>query len=1115
MYRNWINRGVLLLVLAASLPLTDLQAGQPLLNEIMASNRSTHHDEDGEYNDWIEIYNPTDAWVALEGFGLSDDPDRPFRWVFPEVFVGPGQFLLVWASGKDRSDPHNPLHANFSISAAGEDVLLTHPSGELADLVPALPIPGGISYGRKPDGSEGWYFFRDPTPGAANTTTAYEGMLPEPAFSLPGGFYTGSFELSLSSTMEGAVIYYTLDGSLPGPDSPVFETVIPIDTREGEPNDISMVPTNNNPDPGPPYFEGWQPPDGEVQKATVVRAMAVRDGFIESPVATHTYLVDELGPDRYGLPVFFLNTGRENFFDPDIGIYVPGNHNNSFQRGEDWERPVHLAMFEPDGTLAFAAEMGVRIHGGTTRSRPRKSLRLYARAAYGDAWINHQLFPGKEIFQYKRFLLRNSGNDWDQSIFRDGFMQYLARDLHVDTQYFRPAIVFVNGEYWGLHNVRDRYDQHYIYSHYGLDEHEITGMENNGWHDYGNPSGMAHYQEMYSFIAENNMAHDPHMDHVRTLMDTRSFTDAQVANVFIMNTDWPGNNLVYWRRITGAYDPEAGDGLDGRWRWKMLDTDFGFGLNFHYVVGVNEGPAHNTLAMAMAPDGPSWPNPPWSTMLLRRLTLNQEFRTQFINRFADLMNTSFREERVVAVLDSLEAALQPEMEEHIRRWRRPVDLHEWQNNIQVMREFAWARPNHVRQHIQSQFQLNGTLELDLGLNNPVAGKVRLNTILPELNDRWKGIYFQGVPVSLEPLPAKGYRFSHWSGVHAGTEELLVLTLHGDARLTAYFELDPDWEGDELNPLPYPLADGPYRFDAWDENEPEGSFPPHMLFLQSDMDDPGLKDEMTHRYHVPASDYHNDDAGSEGYVYRLTGRTRINGLGNQGISFINTGRGRDLGAAILALDTRGVQDVEVSWTGGTLIPNARLYAIRLQYRVGLEGAFSDVKDAMGEVVEYVRSDAEGHEWRFDPVRLPDLANNQAHVQLRWKYYFTGQRLDADHGRRDMLRLDDVLVTAAELTTGVEETPESVKDAGSGTRLLQNAPNPFRAQTTVGFNLAVPGEVRIELFDSRGNLRVVLADGYYDQGSHSLVVDGARLEAGLYHVRMTTRAYSGVIRMLLVK
>jgi hypothetical protein len=613
-----------------------------VINEIMSSNSHTIADEDGDYSDWIELYNAGPAAVNLNGFGLSDNADAPFKWIFPDMTLGAGSYLLVWASGKDRTTPGVPLHTNFSISAAGEDVLLTHPGGALANQVDATDIPTDMSYGLKPGTITDRYFFVEPTPGAVNATQGFEGVIPPLTFSQPGGFYSGNFDLTIASAVEGVSIRYTLDGSVPDSQSDMLTNTVSIDSRAGTPNDISLIPTNNNNDPGAPYYEGWQPPAGEVRKAHVVRAVAMKANYLTSPVATHNYLVDPAGAARYSLPVFFLNTDRANLFDPDIGIYFPGNHNNMFQRGDEWERAMHLSFYENDGTLAFSDDFGMRLHGGTTRSRPRKSIRVYARKEYGPSWLNYQLFPEKDISRFERFLLRNSGNDWDQSVFRDGFMQYLARDLAVETQYYRPSILFINGEYWGIHNIRDRYDQQYIFSHYGLEAHEMTVLEKSGTYLYGNPDGQSHYHDMRNFIQHNSPANAANFAQVNTLMDTESFADFQIAQVFIMNTDWPGNNTNFFRRNTSAYLPDEPPGLDGRWRWMILDTDFGFGLDFFYVPGVQEGPAHNTLAMALEPDRPDshWPNPAWSTFLLRSLLTNTTYKHHFINRFADLLNTT-------------------------------------------------------------------------------------------------------------------------------------------------------------------------------------------------------------------------------------------------------------------------------------------------------------------------------------------------------------------------------------------------------------------------------------------------------------------------------------------
>lgn len=1067
----------------------ELKAQQLFINEFMASNSYTIADDNGDFEDWIELYNQGNSAVNLAGYGLSDDLTEPFRWVFPPVNLQPGSYLLIWASGKDRRVPGSPLHTNFSISAGGEFLLLTNPSGQRVDEVSPVPVPNSISYGRQPDGSEDLFFFSQPTPGNINNNNAYLGVVPDPVFSQVSGFFTEPFELTISKSDPNSTVFYTLNGSEPDQNSQQYSDPLVIASKAGVPNGISMIPTNNDNNPGPPYFEGWQPPLGEVFKVNSVRAVAMRPDYISSKVITHSYLVDNLGVNRYSLPVFFMNTTAANLFDDETGIYVPGNHNNMYQTGDEWERPVHLSFFEHDGVHAFADDLGVRTHGGTTRSRPRKSLRFYARSEYGNSYVNYKLFPEKQVALYKRFLLRNSGNDWDQAVFRDGFIHYLARDLNVETQNYRPAILFINGEYWGIHNIRDRYDEHYIYTHYGLPEEEFCMIENNSVFIFGNPDGVQHYNNMRSFMNSNSMAQSANYDYVKTQMDPESFADAQIINIFSVNTDWPGNNLNFWRRMTSEYQPGFPSGMDGRWRWQIYDTDFGFWLNFHYVPGVNEGATHNTLAFAAEPNGPSWPNPPWSTFLLRKLLANTGFKNYFVNRFADLLNTTLSESNVTAILDSIQQVLQPEMQEHINRWRRPIDMNEWLSNVQRMRSFAQQRPTHQREHIRSFFGLQGTANVVLNVNDPLMGKIRINTIIPQNEGSWTGIYFKGIPVTLEAIPNDGFIFSHWSGSHTGNQTTFELALSSDAQLTAWFIPDPSFPGDDLNPRAYKLSNGTYEFSFWDENHPEGIFPPHMLFLQTNVSDPGLATEMTHRYHIPAGEYHSNDLNLVGFPYKLTGRTRLNGLGADGISFINTGRGRDLGAAVLALDTRGMENIMLSWTAGTLIPNSRVYAIRLQYKTSPDGNFTNLTDNEGNVIEYMRSATVGHQQDFGPVLLPSWAEDLEYLQLRWKYYYTGTQLTQEHNRRDMLRLDNILVSGTATGAGVTNSE-------ANNMLLHNYPNPCYDQTQISFRLSKPSSVQIALLDIFGNPIKLLPPKFFEAGSHSITMNLSDVRPGLY-------------------
>ncbi|MBK9291971.1 MAG: CotH kinase family protein [Bacteroidetes bacterium] len=1081
-----------------------LHAQQVRLNEIMSSNAVALADEDGDYPDWIELYNHGNEAVNLFNYGLSDDPQQPFRWRFPAVILGPGEYLVVYASGKDRPTAGQPLHTNFSISAEGEPIILKNQLGQTVDSLGPVALQRDVSWGRLVDEPLQLRYFQPASPGAANTTPAYTLLLGQVEASHTPGYYTTAFDLQLSHTQAGAQIVYTTDGAIPRAGSPTYSAPIPVFNRTSLPNGISMIPTNNNPDPGPPYYEGWQPPAGQVFKINVIRARALHPDAPPGPERTFTYIVDPAGAQRYRLPVFSLATDFENLFDAETGIYVYGNHNNYFQDGPEWERPANLSMFEQDGQPVFSENIGIRIHGNTTRSRPRKSLRIIAKSEYGSSWITHRLFPWKNINQYKRFLLRNGGNDWDFATFRDGFLQGLMRNMKVDRQDYRPAILFINGEYWGIHNLRDRYDEHYIYTKYGIQEHEMTMMENNSEHKYGSTAGVVPYNYMRGYISQNNMAQNVYYQPVKGMMDVESFIDFQIAHIFAMNTDWPGNNTLYWRYNRGSYDPNALNGRDGLWRWMLLDMDFGFGLPFNYVPGVGMGPAHNTLAFALASNGPAWPNPPWSTMIFRRLVQNEEFKNQFIHRFCDLLNTDLSEASVERQLDSLQALLSPYMQEHVNRWRRPGSLNEWNNNIQVMRNFARQRPAYVRQHLKSQFQLQEPVKLTIRINPPEAGKVLVNTATS--SDGWSGWYFPGIPLCLRAQAAPGYRFVGWAGAASGIAEHTTLSLTGHAQVEALFEPSNDFQGDSLNPVAYRLANGPYRFGYWDANQPERTYPPHMVFQQSSKNDPGLNDPMTHPYHVPPSEMHGDDAGSIGFPYRLTRRTRLNGLGDQGISLINTGRGRDLGAVVLALDTRGLHGITVGWTGGTVLPNSRVYAIRLQYRTSLDQPFVDVPGAGGEPVEYQRSATAGHTQVFAPVTLPPQADNQAYVQLRWKYYYTGQQINASDGSRDMLRLDDIEVNALNLSTS-ENTMPSVE-----ARLW---PNPATNATNLQLNIAENQKLSIALYDAGGRLVKRFYEKLFHSGGHQLTLAVDDVRPGMYYVRIAGDRTNRTLKLSLTR
>jgi hypothetical protein len=846
-----------LLVFFVSLRLPVSADAPPLrINEFQAANSLTLADEDGDTPDWIELYNPGPHPVTLTGYGLSDNSDRPFKWRFPAVTMPADSFLLVWASGKDRATPGQPLHTGFSISSGGEPLLLTHPELGTVDHVPAVAVPRDRSYGRSPTNPAVWGFYATPTPGKANQGTLYNEVVAPPLFSRPGGFYTDSFALTITSADPAVTILYTLDGSEPhpanlsgtawryknnypqNPGDPfgnflpatvrthTWQQPIPVTDASARPDLLSRIATTwqLHPDhfPVAPLFKG-----------TVVRARAFKPGALPSDIVTHTWFITPQGRDRYTLPVIALTVPPDQLFDYDRGIYVAGVDFDTWRQQNPaatilnfrltpanfrraafapdappfypppWQlflpvvfktggQPVtleqysHLELFaQEQDTAVLAQGAGLRIHGGASRGLAMKSLRLYARGEYGASTFDYPFFPDLADDSFKRLLLRNSGNDYGHTLLRDAAVQRIMQPLVNDTQAYQPALLFINGEYWGVHNIREHFDKHYLARVWGVDGEQIDYLSGALQVDAGD---RLHYDATIHYIQTHGAQDAAHYAWIGTRIDLDSFIDHQIANIFAANLDWPGNNVDLWRLRTAAYLPGAPSGHDGRWRWMLKDMDVTFGLttggDWH----------HDTLAFAAAPDGPAWPNPPRSTFLFRSLLENESFRQRFINRFADLLNSAFLPEETTAIITAAVAAIAPEIPEHINRWRAPALLSDWNGQTGLLVRFAAERPAVQWQQLREFFSLPGEYTLTVAVNNRQQGHVRVNTLhlQPGLagfsadSPSWTGRYFQNVPVTLHAIPAPGHRFVRWEGLPPGTSAETVQNLPAHRTVTAVF-----------------------------------------------------------------------------------------------------------------------------------------------------------------------------------------------------------------------------------------------------------------------------------------------------------------------------------------
>ncbi len=388
---------------------------------------------------------------------------------------------------------------------------------------------------------------------------------------------------------------------------------------------------------------------------------------------------------------------------------------------QDWERPVNIEFYGVNGKQELNQQAGIKIFGGCSRHRfPQKSLVLYARNQYGKGSFNYQFFPSKPINKFESFVLRSSADDQVFTFFRDALGQLVLKEnMDADYQAYRPAAVFLNGEYWGIHNIREKISEHYISENFGVETNQVNLLEGAGRSQNVIHGSNAGYEEVVNFAASQDMAIQSNYEIVSARMDINQYIDYQIGHIYLAELDWPGNNIKFWRANSGEYS---------KWRWINYDLDQTF--NYRRIKS-------NMLSKATAAGGTRWPNPDWSTKLLRNLLENEGFKNEFIQRYAYHINTTFAPQRVIKIIDSLTAALIPEMPRHISRWGGQVDpdfgeswdvlptfnsMELWLGNVDTLRIFSRERPAYARQNVVSHFGLSGASLVNLRLSHSNAGQ---------------------------------------------------------------------------------------------------------------------------------------------------------------------------------------------------------------------------------------------------------------------------------------------------------------------------------------------------------------------------------------------------------
>ncbi|MBU0712867.1 CotH kinase family protein [bacterium] len=927
----------------------------------------------------VQVYSSDMSLIPFLTLEMNSIPENP---------RGPAPILEM---------PIPKLHTNFKLSSSGEQLALFNPEGVLIDSLTFEQLPADYSYGRKPDGETDWYIFNQPSPGASNSTTGYQGYVEEPEFSITGGFYSDFVDISINSPAEDVETYYTLDGSTPTESSYIYTTPI------------------------------------HLESTTVLRASCFKDGYLQSKTITQSYLINT----DFSLPVISLVTDSGNFFDTEIGIYVFGNDADTVNYPywgsnfwEDWERPVHVELYEPDGQQGFSIDAGIKIYGSWSRLYPQKSLSVFARERYGYNKINYQIFPDLPINEYQAFILRNSGQDWGHTFFRDAMMQSLtAEATDVDVQAYRPAMVLLNGEIWGIHNIREKFNEHYIASHHGVDPDNIDMIERDNIIIHGD---LVHYQSLIDFVENNDISLSDNYEYVRTQMDVENFLDYAASILYFAHSDWPWNNVKCWRPKTNT----------GRWKWMLFDTDYGFHCG-HFESW------WNTFDEMRNQDNKDT----GTTLLFFKLMDNENCRNYFINRYADLLNTVFNSVHVVQRINEMKAGILQDMPYHIQKWQysfigpwwlgKSIDsMEEWYSHIQVAIDFGLARADYVREHIVTEFSLQdggiGTLILDILPNN--SGNIKINSYVIKTYP-WSGKYFIQVPIQLTAIPRIGFKFAGWTGITGQDSQSVTINITDDQQITALFE--PDSESTEpivINEINY-NSSSDFNTEDWIEfyNTTDNTIDLSGWIFQDSNDN--------HSFIFPAG----TSLSSRGYI-------------------------------VICRDHNAFTQ---------LFPSVSNYLGDFNFGLSSDGELVRLCDAQGNFVDSLIYGVQSS-WPTEPngngptLALKDPCSDNS-LPDNWT-------ASANHGTPG--EINDVYNEFIESNAG--KFPESYT-------LYQNYPNPFNSITNIRYGIPERSNVDIKIYDLLGREIITLICKDQDTRYYNIIWDakdryGNNVTSGIYLYRI---------------
>lgn len=691
------------------------------INEVCTRNFSVSSDSSGHYRDYIEIVNTGNSDIYLSGYKIKAVRDRKSAtWEFPGISVGAGEHRLIFSSSKYRAedkgydedasldikeflisgrffkkDTEKELHADIDLSSEGCTVFLLSPAGEVLDLAEVPALSYDSTFSRFPD-MNGNFSVRSATPEESNegSEEIRQRTLKEPGFSIEGGFYDEPVTLSLSAG-EGERIYYTLDGS--DPDESSIPYTGPVELKNASDNDnvYSMIEDVAPVLTGETERYSFSLPSGKVDKAVVVRAAAVDGKGNLGKVRTESYFIG-LDKDKYkNKAVISLVSDTDGLFGDERGIYVLGDIGKEYRkehsslywgeanyrcRGRKWERESDIAVYNEGHELILKEKTGVRIRGNWSRAFPQKSLNLYARKIYsGSDFFSVNLLDGDKA--ESSLSLFSGGNDLNTKTL-DRLASSLGEDLNITVMHYRPAHLFLNGEYWGIMYITDKYTNEFLSDRYGANPENIVLIKDNQV-EGGSEDNRKYYEEL-RYMAYSGLKDGEAFKRFSEAVDIDSMTDYYAFEIYIgAMLDWPTRNVALWRSVE-----KGGSAFeDCKWRYMLFDVN-------HETMNASRVDKDN-LEMALKDDA-----------VFAAAFENESFRKLFFEKLKDMEKVFCTPEKANEKIDEIASDMRSSMMLWYDRFYSSIDKETYYDDkITDLKTFFDERPAAIERLIE---KYNGT-----------------------------------------------------------------------------------------------------------------------------------------------------------------------------------------------------------------------------------------------------------------------------------------------------------------------------------------------------------------------------------------------------------------------